>query len=95
MTNRIRDKRVKIFAKTRVSVWHRIRGLTDPTGPFTILEPQYQKTGEFCVVQERLTTDFKALDSRRFGRWILIIIRCEMFGRLPNRFSRSSKKRKE
>ena len=32
-----------------------------PPGPFTILQPQDQESDEFCVLQERLATDFEAL----------------------------------
>ena len=34
--------------------------LYNPTSPFTILEPQDQEIGKFCVGQERRATDFKA-----------------------------------
>ena len=36
-----------------------------PTSPFTILEPQNPWIDEFYVVQERRTTDFKALKLRK------------------------------
>ena len=36
-----------------------------PTGPFTILEPQNPWVGEFHVVGERRTTDFKAPKLRK------------------------------
>ena len=31
-----------------------------PTSPFTTFEPQNPQIDEFCVVQERRATDFKA-----------------------------------
>ena len=41
---------------------------TYPTDPFTILDPQNQEINEFYIVQERRTTDFKALKCERIGR---------------------------
>ena len=42
-------------------VWSGIQKLNHPTGPFTILKPHDQENGKLYVVQERHTTDFKAL----------------------------------
>ena len=35
--------------------------MKNPTGPITILEPENQEIGEFCVVHDHRSTDFETL----------------------------------